>query len=110
MMGRDKMQAVVETGGKQYVVQKGDEILVEKLTGKEGSQITLSRVLLIVDGKKVSVGKPTVAKAKVKAKLLGEEKGDKKVIFKFKRRKGYRRKIGHRQKYTKIKIEKIEVQ
>ena len=103
------MQAVIETGGKQYLVQKGDEILVEKLTGKEGAQITISRVLLIIDGKKVSLGKPTVAKARVKAKLMGEEKGEKKIIFKHKRRKGYRRKIGHRQKYTKIKIEKIEV-
>ena len=104
------MQAVIETGGKQYLVQKGDEILVEKLTGKEGAQITISRVLLIIDGEKVSLGKPIVAKARVKAKLLGEEKGEKKIIFKHKRRKGYRRKIGHRQKYTKIKIEKIEVQ
>ena len=103
------MQAVIESGGKQYLVQKGDEILVEKLTGKEGAQITISRVLLIIDGKKVSVGKPTVAKARVKAKLMSEEKGEKKIIFKHKRRKGYRRKIGHRQKYTKIKIEKIEV-
>jgi len=104
------MQAVIESGGKQYLVQKGDEILVEKLTGKEGAQITISRVLLIIDGEKVSLGKPIVAKARVKAKLLGEEKGEKKIIFKHKRRKGYRRKIGHRQKYTKIKIEKIEVQ
>lgn len=103
------MQAVVETGGKQYIVKKGDEILIEKIDKKDGSKINLEQVLLVIDGKKVLVGRPTVKKAKVTAKVMNLEKGDKKIIFKYKRRKQYKRKIGHRQKYTRIKIEKIEV-
>lgn len=103
------MQAVIETGSKQYIVKEGDEILVEKLEGEDGSPITLERVLLIIDKDKVLVGRPTVEKAKVKAKLIAQEKGPKKIIFKYKRREQHKRKIGHRQRYTRIKIEKIEL-
>lgn len=103
------MLAVIETGNKQYTVKEGDELLVEKLQVKEGAKIKLDRVLLIEDGNKILVGQPLVKKAKVTAQLVAQEKGPKLIIFKYKRRKKYRRKIGHRQKYSKIKIEKIEV-
>lgn len=102
------MQAVIETGNKQYLVKEGDEILVEKLEGEEGTPLTIERVLLVIDGDKVLVGKPTVSNAKVKAKLVAQEKGEKKIIFKYKRREQYKRKIGHRQKFSRVKIEKIE--
>lgn len=100
------MQAVIETGNKQYLVKEGDEILVEKLDGED---ITLDRVLLIVDGDKILVGTPTVENAKVKAKIVAQEKGPKKIIFKYRRREQYRRKIGYRHKFSRIRIEKIEV-
>jgi len=102
------MQAIIETGSKQYLVKEGEEILVEKLKGEAGSDVVIEKVFLIIDGEKVLVGQPVVEKAKVTAKLVGQEKGKKQVIFKFRRREHYKRKIGHRQQYTRIKIEKIE--
>lgn len=101
------MQAVVETGSKQYLVKEGDQILVERLVGDVGSKITLEEVLLVVDGEKVLVGQPNVKGAKVTAEIISEEKGPKRISFKFRRREQYKRTVGHRQKYTKIKIEKI---
>lgn len=98
------MQAVIETGNKQYLVKEGDEILVEKLNGEE---ITIDRVLLIIDGERVLIGRPTVEKARVAAKVISEEKGSKKIIFKYRRREQYKRKIGYRHKYSRIRIEKI---
>ena len=103
------MLAVIETGSKQYTVKKGDELVVEKLDVEEGAEIRLDRVLLVEDGKKVLVGKPVVKKAKVTARLVAHQKGPKLIIFKYKRRKKYRRKIGHRQKYSRLRIEKIEM-
>lgn len=103
------MLAVIETGSKQYTVKEGDELLVEKLDAKEGSKIKLDRVLLVEDGKKILVGQPIVKKVKVTAVLVAQEKGPKLIIFKYKKRKKYRRKIGHRQRYSRIKIEKIEL-
>lgn len=103
------MQAVIETGSKQYMVKEGDEILVEKLKEKDGAQITIERVLLIVDGERILVGRPTVENARVVAKIVAQEKGPKKIIFKYRRREQYKRKIGHRQEYSRIRIEKIEV-
>lgn len=104
------MLAVIETGNRQYTVKQGDELLVEKLDAKQGTKIKLDRVLLVEDGKKTLIGQPVVKNAKVSAKLVAQEKGPKLVIFKYKRRKKYRRKIGHRQQYSRIKIEKIELQ
>lgn len=103
------MLAVIETGSKQYTVKKGDELVVEKLDVEEGAKIELDRVLLVEDGKKIMVGRPVVKKARVTVRLVAQQKGPKLIIFKYKRRKKYRRKIGHRQKYSMIKIEKIEM-
>lgn len=103
------MQAVIESGNKQYIVKEGDEVLVEKLPKKEGDKINLEDVLLIIDGDKIIVGRPHVKGAKVTANLIAQEKGPKRVIFRYRRREQYKRKVGHRQKFTRIKIDKITV-
>lgn len=102
------MYAVIETGGKQYRVAEGDSIFVEKLNVSEGEQITVDTVLLVSNGEKVSVGNPTVAGAKVTAKVVEQGRGKKIIVFKYKAKKNYRKKSGHRQPYTKLLIEKIE--
>ena len=100
--------AIIETGSKQYMVNQGDELLVEKLPQTEGS-IDIKEVLLVSDGQgKVSVGKPFVAGASVKVTVLGPEKGPKLITFKFKNKTGYHKTIGHRQKHTRLKIESIQ--
>ncbi len=102
------MLAVIKTGGKQYMVKPGDVIDVEKIQGESGSEVQFSEVLILSDGKGgVQVGSPFVDGAQVKGVILGETKGEKLTIFKFRRRKGYRRKTGHRQKYTSVKIDSI---
>lgn len=102
------MLAVIKTGGKQYLVQPGDKIKVEKLEKKEGEQIEFSDVLLAKKGKKIDVGSPIVSGAKVEAKILSHGKGDKVIVFKYKPKKRYSRKIGHRQPYTEIEITGIK--
>jgi large subunit ribosomal protein L21 len=102
------MYAVIKTGGKQYKVSPGDMLRVEKLDVKKGDTIELNDVYMIADGDKVNVGKPTVANAKVTAEVLGEVRGEKILIFKHKRRKGYRNTNGHRQDYTTIKVKEIK--
>ncbi len=102
------MFAVIETGGKQYRVTEGDSILVEKLDVVPDEQITLDRVLLVSSGDSVTVGRPTVDGAKVQAKVVNQGKAKKIIVYKFKAKKNYRRKQGHRQPYTKLLIEKIE--
>ncbi len=97
------MYAVVKTGGKQYRVQEGDVIRVEKLPGDVGSAIELDEVLML-GGDKVVVGKPTVSGAKVTAEITAQDLAKKVIVFKMRRRKGYRRKRGHRQPYTELKI------
>lgn len=97
------MYAVIRTGGKQYRVHEGDRIRVEKLPGDVGSSIDLTDVLMI-GGEKVSVGTPTVKGAKVSAEITAQDKAKKVIVFKMRRRKGYRRKQGHRQPYTELKI------
>lgn len=104
---KSKTYAIVETGGKQYKVSAGDTIDVERLPAEEGSTIEMDRVLLVADGKKVSVGRPTVEGAKVIADVLGEGKGEKIIVFKYKSKVHYRRKIGHRQIYTRLAIKEI---
>jgi len=97
------MIAIIKTGGKQYLVQPGDKIKVEKLEEKEGAEISFKDVLLIEKSKKVEIGTPLV-KAEVTAKILSHGKGDKVIIFKYKAKKRESRKIGHRQPYTEIEI------
>ncbi|MFH1771827.1 MAG: 50S ribosomal protein L21 [Candidatus Omnitrophota bacterium] len=103
------MWAVVEIGKKQYLVEKGMSIQVEKLKVEEGQkEVVFDRVLLLTDGKKnIKIGTPYVEEAKVTAKFEGEKKGKKVIVYKYKRRKKYRKKQGHRQNYTLLKISKI---
>ena len=98
------MFAVIKTGGKQYLVQAGDKIKVEKLDEKEGKEITFSDVLLTGKDGKVEIGAPLVKGAKVTAKVLVQGKGEKLIIFKYKPKKRYKRKIGHRQTFTELEI------
>ena len=103
------MYAIIETGGKQYRVSEGDVIRVEKLRAQEGETVELDRVLAVSDGEKLMVGQPVLENAKVTTTVLKHGKGKKIIVFKYKPKKNYRRKKGHRQPYTEIKIEKIEV-
>ncbi len=102
------MQAIFVTGGKQYKVSEGDVIFVEKLE-LEGETVEFDNVLMTIDGDNVTVGTPSVAGAKVTAKLIKNGKSKKIMVFKFKAKKNYRRRQGHRQPYTKLQIEKISV-
>jgi large subunit ribosomal protein L21 len=102
------MFAVIKTGGKQYKVATNDIILVEKLDADEGASVTLSDVLMVGEGGNITVGKPNVAGASVTAKVIEQRKGDKVLIFKKNRRHNYRRKRGHRQLVTVLKIEGIK--
>ncbi|AEA33269.1 50S ribosomal protein L21 [Hippea maritima] len=97
------MFAVIETGGKQYIVKEGDIIKVEKLPVEDKSEISFDKVLMVGD----KVGAPYVENAKVEAKVIRTAKAKKVIVFKFKRRKGYKRKKGHRQYFTEVKITKI---
>ena len=101
--------AVVRIGDKQYLVSEGEYFEVEKLDLEEGAKFVTEDVLLVIDGDKVSVGKPRVAGAKVSITVLAQTKDVKKIVFKYKAKKNYRVKTGHRQKLTKIQIDKIEV-
>ena len=101
------MYAVIRTGGKQYQVEPGQRCRVEKLAGNVGDTVELDDVLLVVDGEKVSVGRPVVEGAKVTAKIVEQGKDKKIIVFKKKRRKGYRLKQGHRQLYTALEIQEI---
>ena len=97
------MYAVIKTGGKQYRVAEGDKLRVEKLPGDVGAEVTFEEVLML-GGDKVSVGTPLVSGASVKAKIVAQDRAKKVIVFKYKRRKGYRRKYGHRQPFTEIQI------
>ena len=101
------MYAVIKTGGKQYRVEPGQTIRVEKLDGDAGTKVDIKDVLLVADGDNVRVGAPVVSGVSVAAEIVGQEKGDKLVVFKFRRRKAYRRRNGHRQSYTALKINGI---
>lgn len=106
---KDNKFAIVKTGGKQYKVSEGDVFEIEKLEVEDGKSIDFDEVLLVADGEKVEIGNPNVEHAKVKAKVVSQEKADKVIVFKYKKRKNYRKKTGHRQKLTKVQIEKISV-
>ena len=101
------MFAIVEIAGQQFKIEKDQRIFVNKLTGDAGAALNFDRVLLTADGSDVKVGAPTVAGVTVSAKILGHFKGETVRVFKKKRRKGYRKTIGHRQQYTQILIESI---
>ena len=103
------MYVVVETGGKQYKVAKNDVISVEKLVCKAGEDVTIDRVLFAVDGDTVQIGKPYLAGAKVTCTAMGDMRQPKVVAFKYKRRKSEKKKIGHRQTTTQLKVKEIEV-
>jgi large subunit ribosomal protein L21 len=102
------MYAVVSTGGKQYRVQKGETLRVEKIPGEVGSKVTLDKVLMLADGENIRVGQPLLEKAAVQASIVEQDKAKKILVFKYKRRKRYRRKKGHRQPFTAIRIDGIE--
>jgi len=99
--------AVIKTGGKQYRVQQGDTIDVEKLDAEVGTDINFSEVLLVSDGADLQVGEPFVSGAKVSAEVVDQFKDDKVIAFKFRRRKGYHRTVGHRRQLTRLKIKTI---
>ncbi len=101
------MYAVIETGGKQYKIQEGDTVFVEKINTEEGEKVELSKVLLISKEDGLVVGKPYIEGAKIEATVLEQGKMRKIIVFKYKSKKNYKRKQGHRQPYTKLKIEKI---
>ena len=101
------MFAVLTTGGKQYRVEAGSELVIERVPGDPGSSITFDRVLLLGDGDTVTVGTPTVAGASVTATVIGETLGPKLVVFKFKQKVKYRRHAGHRQHLMKVRIDEI---
>ena len=103
------MYAIVETGSKQYRVQPGQTIEVEKLPVAVGDSVTLERVLLIANGEQVTVGQPTVEEARVQATVVGEGKARKVIIYKYLPRHRYRRKKGHRQLFTRLRIDSIEL-
>ena len=104
---RLEIYAIIETGGKQYKVNSGQTIDVERLDVAEGETVELNRVLLIGDGARVIAGTPTVDGAKVVATSQGERKGKKVIVFKYKSKVRYHRKTGHRQPYTRLVIDKI---
>lgn len=101
------MYAIVRTGGKQYQVAPGDHLRVEKLTGEVGDTVELGDVLLVADGEDVKVGQPVVDGIKVTARIVEQGKAKKILVFKKKRRKGYKVKNGHRQLYTALEIKEI---
>ena len=102
------MYAIVKTGGKQYRVQEGDILRVEKLAGEIGSEITFDDVLMYSDGETVTVGRPKVENVNVSGRIVAQGKNKKIIVFKYKRRKRYRRKQGHRQQFTAVQIDSIK--
>ena len=101
------MYAIVEIAGQQFKIEKDQQIFVHRLDNKEGSKVEFDKVMFIENDGKFNVGAPVISGAKVTAKVLGHMKGDKVIVFKKKRRKGYKVKNGHRQSFTKLQIESI---
>jgi large subunit ribosomal protein L21 len=102
------MYAVVETGGKQYRVSAGDVVEIERLTAEAGQPVTFDRVLLVNNDGQVAIGRPTVSGAAVVGEVVKHKRGPKLVAWKMKRRKGYHRKVGHRQDLTVVRISEIK--
>ena len=103
------MYAVIKTGGKQYRVSEGDLLNIEKLEGEQGSEVVFNEVLMISGDGDIRIGTPLVEGAKVIGEIVSDAKGPKITIFKMKRRKGFRKKTGHRQKLTNLKIKQISI-
>lgn len=102
------MYAVLNSGGKQYKVRKGEILRVEKLPGEVGSPVLFDRVLMFSDGEEVNIGQPVLEGVSVKGHIVEQGKAKKIIVFKYKRRKRFRRKRGHRQEYTAVQIDSIE--
>lgn len=103
------MYAIIKTGGKQYKISPNDIFSVEKIEGENGKAVNLEQVLLISNEGKVTVGQPTVKGAKVKCEVVEQFRGDKVISFKYKRRKDFKKRIGHRQSLTRLKVKEIAV-
>ncbi len=103
------MTAIIVTGGKQYKVAEGDTLFIEKLPVEAGDSVTFDQVLAVIDGESATFGTPVVTGAKVEASVVKNGKGKKIRVFKYKPKKGYRKRQGHRQPYTKVTIGKITV-
>ncbi len=101
------MYAIIETGGKQYKVEEGQVLFIEKLAANEGDVVTFDKVLFVNKDGKIAAGTPSVAGATVTGKVEKHGKGEKVIVYKYKAKKNYRRKQGHRQPFTKVVIEKI---
>jgi large subunit ribosomal protein L21 len=102
------MYAVIFTGGKQYKVSEGETLRVEKIPGEIGSSVSFDRVLMFSDGKTIKVGQPTLTDVAVQGHIVEQGKAKKVIVFKYKKRKRYRKKLGHRQQYTALKIDTIQ--
>jgi large subunit ribosomal protein L21 len=107
ILGGKVVYVVFRSGGRQYRAQEGDELLVEKLPVEAGQQLTLDEVLLVADDDEVKIGTPLVDGAKVLTTIVAQEKGPKIRIFKYSPRKRYRRRLGHRQTYTRLRVDEI---
>ncbi len=101
------MYAIVSSGGKQYKVQKGEILRVEKISGDIGASVSFDKILMFSDGENVNIGQPALEKVLVNGHIVEQDKAKKIIVFKYKRRKRYRRKQGHRQQYTAVKIDSI---
>ena len=106
---KQTMNAIIVTGGKQYKVAEGDVVYIEKLDQEAGDTVKFDQVLAVIDGEKATFGTPVVEGASVEAKIVKNGKGKKIRIFKYNAKKGYRKRQGHRQPYTKVEISKISV-
>lgn len=102
------MYAIVDSGGKQYKVEEGDILKVEKLSGEVGDKISFDKILMFSDGKEVNIGTPLLEDVMVNGHIVEQGKTKKIIVFKYKRRKRYRRKQGHRQQFTAVKIDSIK--
>jgi len=102
------MLAIVTIAGQQFKVEEGQEIFVHQLEASEGDSVSFDNVHMLINGDTTSVGTPVISGASVSATVLGHQKGDKVIVFKKKRRKGYKVKRGHRQSFTKLKIESVK--
>ena len=102
------MYAVVNTGGKQYKVQQGEVLRIEKIPGEVGSPVTFDRVMMFSDGETVNIGQPVLDDVAVEGHIVAQGKAKKILVFKYKRRKRYRRKQGHRQEFTAVQIDTIQ--
>jgi large subunit ribosomal protein L21 len=100
----------MNTGGKQYKIQEGEILRIEKIGGDVGSEVAFDKILMVSDGENVTIGQPTLENVLVKAQIVEQDKSKKILVFKYKKRKRYRRKQGHRQPFTAVKIGKIEMQ